>query len=213
MSLIGGGFNPFGGGLFNRGPNIVEKVDMLFKDVKTEGKKEGYAQAAKEYERAFLIIEKEYKETKELIANSKDSYNVRSEQLIVKLEDLEFQQKVLENEIKEKSRKVSLKYDIPIGKVTQAMAAGSLLGVRNSTTDILGFIYSVKELELKEARQKGYMEAKELYEEKIEKLQKELQKLKKEGNKDIQKYLEMINDLLDAISQKQMEIAELRVLL
>lgn len=93
------------------------------------------------------------------------------------------------------------------------MAAGSLLGVRNSTTDILGFIYSVKELELKEARQKGYMEAKELYEEKIEKLQKELQKLKKEGNKDIQKYLEMINDLLDAISQKQMEIAELRVLL
>lgn len=39
MSLIGGGFNPFGGGLFNRGPNIVEKVDMLFKDVKTEGKR------------------------------------------------------------------------------------------------------------------------------------------------------------------------------
>lgn len=36
----------FGGGLFNDEPNVLDKVEMLFTDVETEGKKKGYDRAA-----------------------------------------------------------------------------------------------------------------------------------------------------------------------
>ena len=49
-----------------KGPGITEKIDMLFKDVKTEGKTQGYKRAASEYEKSFREIENEYKHTKNL---------------------------------------------------------------------------------------------------------------------------------------------------
>lgn len=208
MNFVGGGF---GGGLFNRGPDVLDTIGMLLKDVKTDGKKEGYEQAAKEYGQAFLLIEKEYKETKKLFENQTKIHDKRSEQLIVKLENLEMQKKELEDQIKKNTKKVSKKYNIPIKQVEQA-AYGDLLG-GNSQIDILGIIYKFREMEMKEARQKGYMEAKELYEKKIAKLKKDLQELKEKGDKEVQEYLDIINDLLDTISERQMEIAELKILL
>ena len=40
-------------------PSFKEKVDMVFTDVDTEGRKQGYAKAAKEYEKIFGAIERE----------------------------------------------------------------------------------------------------------------------------------------------------------
>lgn len=62
---------PFGRDIFDKGPSITEKIDMLFKDVETEGKKQGYKRAASEYEKVFRVIENEYKQTKELIQSQK----------------------------------------------------------------------------------------------------------------------------------------------
>lgn len=37
---------PFGRDIFYKEPSITEKIDILFKDVETEGKKQGYKRAA-----------------------------------------------------------------------------------------------------------------------------------------------------------------------
>ncbi len=219
MGLFGGGFGggfgrkPFGGRLLDKGPSIVEKVDMLFKDVETEGKKQGYERAAKEYGKAFKAIEDEYKATKELIENQKKSYDSKSEALISKLENLEKQKEELENQVKRKTKGVSTKYNIPTGDVTKSLAAGTLLVGGPAIVDILGLIYNHKEKKLREAEQRGYAEARKLYEKKIARLKKKLLELKNKGSKEIQKLLDMINDLFDAISEEQMKIAELKILL
>lgn len=77
--------SPFGGGLLDRGPNIIEKVDMLFKDVETEGKKDGYDRASKEYGKVYRALEEEFKQTKALIEQQKKSYNVEVDVLIERL--------------------------------------------------------------------------------------------------------------------------------
>ena len=53
----------------------------------------------------------------------------------------------------------------------------------------------------------------ELYENKIQKLRDNLKVLKNKGNKELQDLLDLIDDVLKAISEEKMKIAELKVLL
>lgn len=206
-TIIKGAFD-----IFDKGPSITEKVDMLFKDVETEGKKQGYKRAAREYEKAFRVIENEYKQTKELIQSQKSNYGNQSEKLIEKLSELEKQKKSLEEQLERKMKAVSVKYGIPTGEVRRFAATGSLISI-TSTLGILDLIYSYKEKKLRKAEEWGYLEAKELYEEKIGNMKKDLQELKKKGNADIKNLLDMISDLLHAIAEEQMKIADLKILL
>lgn len=210
--ILGGSiFNPMGG-IFSNEPSIVDKIDMLLTDVETEGKKKGYSRAAEEYGKVFRSIESEYKQAKELIESQKNMYNAQSDTLIEKLEALENQKRRLENQVKQKTKAVSEKYDIPVSQVQGSLAAGTLI-TGPATVDILGMIYRHKEKKLREAEQRGYLEAKELYESKIDKLKKELAELKSKGSADIKKMVSMIGDILDAIAEEQMKIAELKILL
>lgn len=90
--------------LLDNGPTVVEKLDMLFKDVETEGKKQGYQRAAKEYEEVFKVIENEYKETKEYIEKSKNRYDEMAETLINKLQDLEMRKSVLKEQVERQTK-------------------------------------------------------------------------------------------------------------
>lgn len=203
---------PFGRDIFDKGPSITEKIDMLFKDVETEGKKQGYKRAASEYEKVFRVIENEYKQTKELIQSQKSNYGNQSEKLIARLSELEKQKKSLEEQLERKTKAVSVKYNIPIGEVRRFAATGSLMSI-TSTLGILDLTYSYKEKKLRKAEQAGYLEAKELYEEKIAKMKNDLQEIKKKGNADIKNLFDMISDLFDAIAEEQMNIADLKILL
>jgi hypothetical protein len=214
VSLFGGfGMGPGKKGpfsIFDKGPSTIEKIEMLFKDVETEGKKEGYTRAAKEYKKAFRAIETEYKQTKELFESQKDDYYNLSEKLIAKLEELEKQKISIKKQLERNTKDVSDKFHIPIGDVRKAAMAGTLI---SPSFGILDIIYKHKEKKLKEAEQRGYLEAKELYESKIAKMRRELQELKKQGHADIKKLLDMISDILDAIAEEQMQIAVLKILL
>jgi ribonucleotide reductase alpha subunit len=217
MSLFndfGGGFigSPKSGRLFKKGPSISEKIDMLFTDVETEGKKQGYKRAASKYEKAFKEIEYEYNKTKELIESQKSNYGNESEKLIEKLSELEKQKKLLEKQFEKRTKDFSSKYDIPIGDVSKFASTGTLM-CTTFTVSILDLIYSYKEKKLRKAEQRGYIEARELYEEKIAKLKQDLQDLKKKGNADIKNLLYMIDDLFNAIADEQMKIADLKILL
>lgn len=214
MSLFGKGFisGPIIKGIFDDEPSLIEKVDMLFKDVETEGKKQGYKKAANEYEKAFRAIETEYKQTKELIESQKNSYSTKSDILIEKLSELERQRSELEKQAVERTADISKKYNIPIADVSNSLAAGALI-TGLPTMDIFGLIYKHKEKKLKEAEQRGYIEAKDLYEKKINDLRDDLYKLKKKGEGEIKELLDMISGLFDAIAEERMKIADIKILL
>lgn len=203
---------PFGREIFDKGPSLTEKVNIIFKDVETEGKKQGYKRAASEYDKVFRDIQNEYKQAKELIQLQKSNYGNQSEKLIEKLSELEKQKKVLEELLERKAKAVSKKYDIPIGEIRRFAASGSLISI-NSNFGILDLIYSYKEKKLRKAEQVGYLEAKRLYEKKIAEMKTDLQELKKNGNADIKKLIDMIRELFDAIAEEQMKIADLKILL
>jgi len=198
--------------IFDNGPSTTDKVDMLFTDVETDGKKKGYSRAAEEYGKVFRSIESEYKQAKELIESQKNMYDAQSDALIEKLEALEKQKSRLENQVKQKTKAVSEKYDIPVSQVQGSLAAGTLIA-GPATVDILGMIYRHKEKKLREAEHRGYLEAKDLYEAKIDKLKKELAELRNRGSAEIEKMTSMISEILAVIADEQMKIAELKILL
>lgn len=227
-------------GPFGRGPDIIDKVDMLFTDAKEEGKKRGYSRAAEEYGKAFRSIESEYKQTKELIESQKNMYDIQSDALIEKLEELEKQKRRLENEVEQKTKAVFEKYDISVSQVKRGLnsavdltapesvekgdnPAAVLVGLivsesrilreRDSSGSILDMVYDYKVKKLLSAELDGYLKAKKIYEEKIGKLKKELEELKRKGSAEIQEMSDMIIEILDAIADEQMKIAELEILL
>ena len=197
---------------FEKEPSIIDKVEMLFTDVEEEGRKRGYSRAAEEYGKVFRSIESEYKQAKELIESQKNMYDIQSDALIEKLAALENKKRRLENQVEQKTKAVSEKYDIPISAVKECVASNSMIGM-SVTMSILGAIYDHKEKKLREAEERGYSEAKKLYEEKIGKLKKELEELKRKGSAKIQEMSNMIIEILDAIADEQMKIAELEILL
>lgn len=191
---------------------LFDKLDLLFTDVETEGRKQGYAQAAAEYEKVFRSIKCEYEKTKELIESQKNMYDRQSDALIEKLEALEKQKKKLENQVRKKTKEMSDKYAIPEHQLQTALASGTSFVSGPIFFDVIGIIIHHKERRLREAKQHGYIEARKLYVEKIDRLKKDLAALKIKGNSEIEEMIHMINEILEAISGEQMKIAELKML-
>lgn len=106
MKLFGGFRDDLIGDIFGvkKEPSILEKVDMLFTDVETEGKKQGYEKASKEYEQIFRQIENRYKETKKLIESQKNVYGDQYDKLIDKLADLENERDSLQKQVDNKAK-------------------------------------------------------------------------------------------------------------
>ena len=68
---------------------------------------------------------------------------------------------------------------VAIGDVKKAVKSGTLfVGGPAVSIDVLDLIYRHKEKQLREAEQRGYAEARKLYENKIDKLKAELKKMK-----------------------------------
>ena len=101
---------------------IKDDFKMLLTDVETEGKKQGYQRAAKEYEVAFRRIEKEFKETKDLINNQKNDYGNEAYKYIEKLEKLEQQKESLQNQINSKAKDLSKKYGVSYENIKNSIS-------------------------------------------------------------------------------------------
>lgn len=223
-------------------PDLLDKVEMIFTDVETEGKKRGYSKAAAEYEKAFQSIEKEYADAQSFIERQKGIYDEKSEELINKLEKLEAEKEKLETAVKQKSidsrseeltnkvdslkrRKEALeevvnqkslavadKYNIPVQEVRQACLSQTLFSC-DYQLDLLSIIYDIKKKKLLKAEQQGYLEAKEMYNKKIQDLKGKLDRLKEKGNAKLNELIQLIADVLDDIEKEEMRIADLKILL
>ena len=144
-------------------------------------------------------------------------YDMQSDALIEKLEALEKQKRRLENQVEQKTKAVSEKYDISVSQVKEGLNSSTGLIASepwgSPGSILLDIAYDHKVKKLREAERDGYLEAKKLYEEKIGKLKKELEELKRKGSAEIQEMSNMIIEIIDAIADEQMKIAELKILL
>ena len=197
----------------------LDIIDMLLIDPVVEGKKRGYEKAAREYSYAFETIEKQYEETKKILNDKKISYEEKSEALLKKLKSYENERIQYEQSLYIEAKSIAKKYDIPLSQVFGAcdntVWATTWSGGKNIFECFFGYkglIYNYKEAKLMEAKAKGYMEAKELYEQKINKLRKELALLKAKGDAEICELTDLISEILEAIADEQMKIAALRII-
>ena len=127
-------------------------------------------------------------------------------------EDLEKERKNLEKKTVKKTREVSDKYNIPVSEVQKSLSSG-FWGDDSTSLDISDILYYYKKDKMKKAEQQGYLEAKELYEEKIDKLKKEFAKREKELSLDRDNMKQLVSDILSAIAEEKMKIAELEIVL
>lgn len=200
-------------GLGSRSGNILdtlEKIDTILTDVDTEGEKRGYERAVAEYDAAFERIEKEYLTAKNLLEQKMANKDAEASRLISKLQQLEEDKKNLDRRVREKTKQVSIKYDIPMSSVSQFLASGTLL---MGGTGVLDLIYFHKSKKLKEAEEKGYAEARRLYKKKIRELKDNLELLKKKGEAELQELDSLIIDAIKEISESETKIAELEIVL
>lgn len=192
--------------------DTLEKVELLFTDVETEGQKRGYEKAASEYEDAFGKIEEEYRSTKRILDNEVITKEAKADKLIARLKELEMVRDALRDEAKRQEKKVSNRYNIPLQKVSQSAAAGTLL-VSGTSYDILDLICAHKEKKLKESEEKGYREAKAEYRKKISDLKDNLQRLKAKSEAELAEITGLIYAVMEEIAKEETKIAELKVLL
>ena len=198
---------------YKKSPGFLEKIDMLFTDVETEGKKQGYQRASSEYEHVFNKIEMQYNEAMRDIEKQKDTYEDLSKKLMKRLQKLENERDTLRIEIDNNIKKVSDKMGKPVSFVKSAVASGSLLMPSIALPSILDIIYSHKEKKLREAERRGYQEAREIFDRKVNKLKERLLDLKKKGKSDLNNFIQLIDDILDEILDNQVKIAELKIVL
>lgn len=164
----------------------------------TEAKKRGYARAAREYEKVLVALEEEYRQAQNLLYIERGNNKKITDVLIQKLEDLE-------REVEQKRKAVAKKYNVSPSQIGVGTAALGCVWV--------DLIFGRLEKKVRLAEQQGYLEAKEIYEQKIALLKKKLQSLKDELNLEVADFTQLINDLLSAIADKQAELAELNVAL
>lgn len=199
--------------LLRKRPSFNEKIEMLRRDVNTEGKKKGHVRAAKEYGKAYRIVEKEFKKTKDLLEDQKNTHETQIKELTELYNHLKQLSTELKRQVDLKANEISLYYDIPREDIHHKLNAGTLLVNFFTTYSILSLIYNYKQKKLHEAENQGYIEAKNIHEEKIDNLKTELERLKKDANKDIQQLLSLISEILDDIAKEQTKVSELTILL
>lgn len=187
-------------------------VDVLFSDPEIDGKKAGYEKAAKEYEKVYNELKREHKEIMDQIKGQRMKYDAKNDMLIEQLARLEEKRDNLKERLEYREKRMSEKYGIPINTVHETALSGGFIG-ESPTIDVIGLLYGYKKKKLMEAEHKGYMEVRELYEEKLRKLKQELREEKKKGYMEVQNLIDLMCDIFEEISQKKMEIAGLEILL
>ncbi|MDD6081435.1 MAG: hypothetical protein PUB89_01130 [Oscillospiraceae bacterium] len=197
---------------------IFEKIDLLFTDVETEGKKQGYEKAASIYTLTF------------------NQLKIQLELLESKLKELEIKHKSDVDYLKQKKKErdelktqrdrlvtsVSYSTGVSVETINMRFASGCGIIGNSPTTcgfSILDIICDVKERKLRKAIAKGYAEAKEIFESKIKAEQEKLENLSNEYDIKSKKYENWkqkseptINEIQLEINKLLIEIAELSII-
>lgn len=204
--------------------------DMLTCDPETDGKKQGYNRAAKEYTYAYRSIKKEFNVAKEVFEEHRANLDCETERFINLQEDLEIKRKKLEKEVERKAEEVSHTSGVALSSVKSAIKSGGILPTSSAIAggalaanplvagvccapSLLEIICAAKKRKMAKYEQIGYEEAKELYEKKIDKLKEELEILKEKASGEELRMSNLIDRIMSQIIQDRTTIAELKIIM
>lgn len=198
----------------NRTPNIfdvVEFIDAVTSDPETDGKKDGYERAAKEYEPIYQELKQEYDNAIAEIRRKKSSYDIESNSKIGYLTQLEKRRDSLQEQVNNKVRQTAAAHGVSVSSLMGSFSSTGI--VRDTSWDMMRFITDSRMQKRKEAEKAGYSEAKRLYEEKLKSLREKLEHEKSGANKQLKDYADLIAKVLLEIEDTKMKIADLEIVL
>ena len=192
----------------------IKTVDALITDQKTEGRKEGYADAVLEYKPVYSDLKKKYDKLIADIESKRTDLDVCSDEGLKELVKLEKERDRLKVELNNKAKDTSAAFNVPISSILSALNSGSL-GLIDSPSiwkyDFRDSIIIKKKIERMQARKEGYIEAKVLYEEKMQKLKSHYKKVKADADAKLTDYANRVSALLDEIEKIKLQIADLKI--
>lgn len=197
--------------------NIIktaQTIDALLTDQTTEGKKEGYSDAASEYEPIYSDLKNEYDKLISDINCKRSNLDVTSEKGLAELEKLEAERDRLKSELHKRAEDASGTFNVSASTLLSSLSAGSSSFFTSSSMwgyDLRDGIIAKKKKERIQARKEGYLEAKALYEEKIAQLKDHYRKTKEDADLKLSVYSEHISKLLNEIEAIRFQIADLKL--
>lgn len=192
----------------------VETIDALLTDQTTEGKKEGYSDAASEYEAVYSDLKKKYEKLISDIESKRTDLDITSDKGLIELEKLEAERDRLKAELKNKAEDASGTFNISASSILSSLSSGSSGFFTSSSMwgyDFRDSIIAKKKKERMQARRDGYMEAKALYEEKISQLKDHYRKTKADADIKLSNYANRVSALLNEIETVKFQIADLKL--
>lgn len=192
----------------------VETIDALLTDQTTKGKKEGYSDAASEYEAVYSDLKKKYEKLILDIESKRTDLDITSDKGLIELEKLEAERDRLKAELKNKVEDASGTFNISASSLRSSLSSGSSRFFTSSSMwghDFRDSIIAKKKKERMQARRDGYMEAKALYEEKISQLKDHYRKTKADADIKLSNYANRVFALLNEIETIKFQIADLKL--
>lgn len=192
----------------------VKTIDALLTDQTTKGKKEGYSDAASEYEAVYSDLKKKYEKLISDIESKRTDLDITSDKGLIELEKLEAERDRLKAELKNKVEDASGTFNISASSLRSSLSSGSSRFFTSSSMwghDFRDSIIAKKKKERMQARRDGYMEAKALYEEKISQLKDHYRKTKADADIKLSNYANRVSTLLNEIETIKFQIADLKI--
>lgn len=192
----------------------VETIDAFLTDQTTKGKKEGYSDAASEYEAVYSDLKKKYEKLILDIESKRTDLDITSDKGLIELEKLEAERDRLKAELKNKVEDASGTFNISASSLRSSLSSGSSRFFTSSSMwghDFRDSIIAKKKKERMQARRDGYMEAKALYEEKISQLKDHYRKTKADADIKLSNYANRVSALLNEIETIKFQIADLKL--
>lgn len=197
-----------------RTPNIfdaIEFIDSVTSDPETEGKKDGYERAAKEYEPIYQDLKHEYDSAIAEIECQKKNYDIESSVQIGYLSKLEEKRDSLQERVNAKAQQTASAYGVSVSTLMSSFSSAGV--VQDTSWDLMRFITDSRMRRRKEAEKVGYSEAKQLYEKKLKSLRDKLEQEKENASRQLKDYANLISKILAEIEDNQMKIADLEIAL
>lgn len=195
---------------------IKKALNILCNDSKIEGRKNGYVIASKEFEPLFILYKTVYSKIRDVVKDDKIQYENMAIVLNEQLKCLEKHKEILDKDYDEKLVMISKTYNISVDYLTEEIYT------ENKHNKIFNNIIETLTMQLIAGGMKmanyykytkiGYMEAKELYNKKINVLKKDFVELSNKAEKDINRLIELIIDIQDVIWQKRDKISQMEIL-
>ena len=190
-----------------------DDLDIMFsKDLNYDGHKKGYELAATQYETAFENIKKEYTAVIKLTKEEKELYTKKITEQIKKLEKLEDKQKEIEQL---RYQKVASMYSgvASLDSFQNQSHIGNTILVGYASGKLYNFFMDKKRKKYYEAQERGFKEARDAFEKKLQQLKKDYENAVKERNDNMEGKEKILKKLLKSIEEKEILIAEMTVLI